>query len=88
MPGLRDLIDGWSNGRAVRGAAVISEDGLMVHQSLAAVADGEAVAALAVSLLRSGVSWGKPGDPARSAQWSWISPAARPSSLRWTTGIR
>ena len=61
MPGLRDLIDGWSNGRAVRGAAMISEDGLMVHQTLAAVADGEAVAALAVSLLRSGGQLGEAG---------------------------
>jgi predicted regulator of Ras-like GTPase activity (Roadblock/LC7/MglB family) len=46
------ILETWSATAAVRGAAVISEDGLLVHDRLEAGADGEAVAALAVTLAR------------------------------------
>ncbi len=47
----RDSIGQWPSYIDVRGAAVISEDGLLVHDLFPPGADGEAVAALALSLL-------------------------------------
>ncbi|MEZ4456575.1 MAG: roadblock/LC7 domain-containing protein [Gemmatimonadales bacterium] len=48
----RDLLDQWDSRPAIRGGAVISEDGLLVHDLLADGVDGEALAALAVVLRR------------------------------------
>ena len=48
---LSDTIDRWSSRPAIRGAAVVSEDGLLVHDALTGAVDREAVAALAVAVL-------------------------------------
>lgn len=53
MP-LPSLLQAWSDRPSVRGAAVVSEDGLLVHSLLPSDADAEAVAALAVTLVREG----------------------------------
>lgn len=45
-------IDRWSSRPVIRGAAVVSEDGLVVHEALGAGVDREAVAALAVTVRR------------------------------------
>jgi predicted regulator of Ras-like GTPase activity (Roadblock/LC7/MglB family) len=52
MGGLREIIQGLDAGESVRGAAIIGEDGLVIHDALVPEADGEAVAALAVATLR------------------------------------
>jgi predicted regulator of Ras-like GTPase activity (Roadblock/LC7/MglB family) len=49
---LPELMEGWSNRAAVRCAAVVDEDGLLVHDMLTHGLDGEAVAALAVTAVR------------------------------------
>lgn len=46
------LLESWSASPAVRGAAIVSEDGLLVHDLLPPGADADAVAALAVTVLR------------------------------------
>lgn len=48
----RDTVERWSSRPSIRGAAIVSEDGLLVHSMLDPAADGEAIAALAVALLR------------------------------------
>ena len=48
---LRQIVDGWSARDRVRGAAIVSEDGLVIHDLLDA-ADAEAIAALAVTIVR------------------------------------
>lgn len=48
----RESLDRWPSRSTVRGAAVVSEDGLLIHDALGAGVDGEAVAALSVVLLR------------------------------------
>ncbi len=48
-------IDRWSSRPVIRGAAVVSEDGLVVHEALGAGVDREAVAALAVTVRRHAV---------------------------------
>jgi predicted regulator of Ras-like GTPase activity (Roadblock/LC7/MglB family) len=58
MGGLRDIIQGLDAGGSVRGAAIIGEDGLLIHNALGADADGEAVAALAVTTLRHAEQFG------------------------------
>jgi len=49
---LTEALDRWSSRASIRGAAVISEDGILVHDALGGAVDGEAVAALALALLR------------------------------------
>ena len=61
MGGLRDIIQGFSTGDAVRGAAIIGEDGLVIHDALTPDADGEAVAALAVTTIRHAEQFGTAG---------------------------
>jgi predicted regulator of Ras-like GTPase activity (Roadblock/LC7/MglB family) len=58
MGGLREIIQGFSAGDSVRGAAIIGEDGLVIHDALAAGADSEAVAALAVTTMRHAEQFG------------------------------
>ena len=52
MGGLREIIEGLDAAGCVRGAAIIGEDGLVIHDALGPGADGDAVAALAVTTLR------------------------------------
>ncbi|HEV8149785.1 MAG TPA: roadblock/LC7 domain-containing protein [Gemmatimonadales bacterium] len=52
MGGLREIIQGLEAGDSVRGAAIIGEDGLVIHDALTPDADSDAVAALAVTTLR------------------------------------
>jgi len=58
MGGLREIIQGLDAGASVRGAAIIGEDGLVIHDALGSNADGEAVAALAVTTLRHAEQFG------------------------------
>ena len=58
MGGLREIIQGLDAGASVRGAAIIGEDGLVIHDALGRNADGEAVAALAVTTLRHAEQFG------------------------------
>jgi len=52
MAGLRELLQGLDAGDSVRGAAIVGEDGLVIHDALDSGSDAEAVAALAVTTLR------------------------------------
>lgn len=54
----RDTIDLWPSRSSVRGAAVINEDGLLVYDELGTSLDGEAIAALAVTLHRHARQFG------------------------------
>jgi predicted regulator of Ras-like GTPase activity (Roadblock/LC7/MglB family) len=47
-------MDGWSSRDAIRGVAIVSEDGLLVHDALPAGSDREAVAALVLPLVDHG----------------------------------
>lgn len=69
MGGLREIIQGFDAGDSVRGAAIISEDGLVIHDALNAEADGDAVAALAVTTMRHAEQFGGAGrcGPLRTA---------------------
>jgi predicted regulator of Ras-like GTPase activity (Roadblock/LC7/MglB family) len=58
MGGLREIIQSLEAGASVRGAAIIGEDGLVIHDALGPNADGEAVAALAVTTLRHAEQFG------------------------------
>lgn len=55
---LRDTINRWPSRDSIRGAAIVSEDGLVIHDALTPGTDTEAVAALAVSLVRTGQQLG------------------------------
>lgn len=46
------ILDGWASRDLIEGAAVLSEDGLLVHDLLNSALDGEAIAALAVTVVR------------------------------------
>lgn len=59
MAGLREIIQGFTTGDAVRGAAIVGEDGLVIHDALAPGTDGEAVAALAVTTMRHADQFGR-----------------------------
>jgi len=48
---LRQIVDRWSARDAIRGAAIVSEDGLVIHDVLD-TGDADAVAALAVTVVR------------------------------------
>ncbi len=52
MAGLRQILEDLDGGDAVRGGAIIGEDGLVIHSALTPDADDEAVAALAVTTRR------------------------------------
>jgi predicted regulator of Ras-like GTPase activity (Roadblock/LC7/MglB family) len=58
MGGLREIIQGLDAGASVRGAAIVGEDGLVIHDALDQNADGDAVAALAVTTLRHAEQFG------------------------------
>ena len=58
MGGLQEIIQGLDAGESVRGAAIIGDDGLVIHDALGSNADGEAVAALAVTTLRHAEQFG------------------------------
>jgi predicted regulator of Ras-like GTPase activity (Roadblock/LC7/MglB family) len=60
---VRQILDAWDNRAAVRGAAVVSEDGLVVHDLLDPAADSEAVAALAVTVIEHGRQFGDAQGP-------------------------
>lgn len=55
---LRETIDGWPSRGAIASAAVVSEDGLLIHEAFTAPVDREAVAALAVTVVRSAAQLG------------------------------
>lgn len=61
MGGLREIIEGFDSGESVRGAAIIGEDGLVIHDALGPDADNEAVAALAVTTMRHAEQFGTAG---------------------------
>ncbi len=54
----QQIIDRWPSRSAIRGAAIINEDGFLVHAALAEGLDHEAVAALGVTLLRHARQFG------------------------------
>lgn len=55
---LKRLLDGLAQRPEVVGAALVSGEGLVIEQTLPATSDGEALAALATSLLRHGGEMG------------------------------
>lgn len=57
MP-FRQSLDQWSSRSLIRGAAIVSEDGLLIHSRLDGGVDGEALAALAVAVRRDGEQFG------------------------------
>lgn len=61
MSGLRDVMQGWPIREAVRGAAIVGEDGLLIHDALGPETDTEAVAALAVATRRHAEQFGGAG---------------------------
>ena len=61
MGGLRAIMQGLEARDAVRGAAIVGEDGLVIHDALTPEADGEAVAALAVTTMRHAEQFGGAG---------------------------
>lgn len=56
---LKTTLDRWPSAESIRAAAIVSEDGLLIHDALATGMDAEAVAALAVTLLRTGLQFGQ-----------------------------
>jgi predicted regulator of Ras-like GTPase activity (Roadblock/LC7/MglB family) len=58
LEGLQELIQGLDARASVRGAAIIGADGLVIHDALNADADGDSVAALAVTTLRHAEQFG------------------------------
>lgn len=58
MGGLREIMQGLDAGESVRGAAIIGEDGLVIHDALGPGTDGDAVAALAVTTMRHAEQFG------------------------------
>ena len=58
---LHDLLDGLAQRPEVLGAAVVSDEGLVIEQALAHHLDAEALAALATTLLRHGSELGVSG---------------------------
>lgn len=61
MGGLRDILQGFDAGDSVRGAAIVGEDGLVIHDALTSDADTDAVAALAVTTMRHAEQFGGAG---------------------------
>jgi len=58
MGGLREIMQGLNTRDAVRGAAIVGDDGLVIHDALTAEADSEGVAALAVTTMRHAEQFG------------------------------
>jgi predicted regulator of Ras-like GTPase activity (Roadblock/LC7/MglB family) len=69
MGGLREIMQGLNSRDVIRGAAIVGDDGLVIHDALAAEADCEAVAALAVTTMRHAEQFGGAGrcGPLRTA---------------------
>ena len=65
MPALSEIISGWANHASVEAAAILSDDGLLVHDALDPATDREAIAALAMELVRTGRQLGIAGARAR-----------------------
>jgi predicted regulator of Ras-like GTPase activity (Roadblock/LC7/MglB family) len=67
MGGLREIMQGFTARDAVRGAAIVGDDGLVIHHALSA--DADAVAALAVTTMRHAQQFGGAGrcGPLRTA---------------------
>ena len=61
MAGLREIMQGLEMGSAVRGAAIVGGDGLVIHDALGDGSDAEAVAALAVTTMRHAEQFGGAG---------------------------
>lgn len=61
MGGLREIMQGLASRDVIRGAAIVGDDGLVIHDALTADADGEAVAALAVTTMRHAEQFGGAG---------------------------
>jgi predicted regulator of Ras-like GTPase activity (Roadblock/LC7/MglB family) len=89
MAGLREIIEAFDSGGLVRGAAIIGEDGLVIHDALGAGTDGEAVAALAVTTMRHAEQLGGAGGcgPLRSAVFDFVQGPAILSALTTTTTL-
>jgi predicted regulator of Ras-like GTPase activity (Roadblock/LC7/MglB family) len=51
---LRTTLDQWPSRESIQAAAVVSEDGLLIHDAFDEAVDREAIAALAVTLRRTG----------------------------------
>jgi predicted regulator of Ras-like GTPase activity (Roadblock/LC7/MglB family) len=69
MGGLREIMQGLNSRDSVRGAAIVGDDGLVIHDALTSEADAEAVAALAVTTMRHADQFGGAGrcGPLRTA---------------------
>ena len=69
MGGLREIMQGLDSRDSVRGAAIVGDDGLVIHDALTSEADTEAVAALAVTTMRHADQFGGAGrcGPLRTA---------------------
>ncbi len=61
MGGLREIMEAFAAGDVVRGAAIVGEDGLVIHDALTPGADADAVAALAVTTMRHAEQFGGAG---------------------------
>lgn len=61
MGGLREIMQGLNSRESVRGAAIVGDDGLVIHDALTTEADAEAVAALAVTTMRHADQFGGAG---------------------------
>ena len=61
MGGLREIMQGLDSRDSVRGAAIVGDDGLVIHDALTSDADTEAVAALAVTTMRHADQFGGAG---------------------------
>lgn len=61
MGGLREIMQGLNSRESVRGAAIVGDDGLVIHDALTSEADAEAVAALAVTTMRHADQFGGAG---------------------------
>src|ERR1041384_6773544 len=74
MGGLRDIIEAFESGDAVRGAAIVGEDGLVIHDALFPGTDSDAVAELAVTTMRHAEQFGGAGGsrPPQTMDWSDI----------------
>ena len=61
MGGLREIMQGLDSRDSVRGAAIVGDDGLVIHDALTSDADTEAVAALADTTMRHADQFGGAG---------------------------
>jgi predicted regulator of Ras-like GTPase activity (Roadblock/LC7/MglB family) len=89
MGGLREIIEAFDAGGLVRGAAIIGEDGLVIHDALMPGADGDAVAALAVTTMRHAEQFGgaSSSGPLRTAVFDFGAGPAILSALTPSTTL-